>query len=411
MRFDPLTALEGSFRGIPFKVAGDRRRGGQRGPVHEYPDRDEPYFEGLGRKAKQFDQKIYFIGPAADLLAERFERMLWEGKPGTLVLPGFVRETVVPQSFDVSREVGKANWVEIQVAFVEAGRNHWPAPSTSWPHKLLDAALEARTAFAAELGDLLQLDGLGQEAFEDLAAGGMALAGVMNTAALLAFGAAPSSALAAAAGLTFEFAGGLGVLMTALPLAIATQRLLSGWTDALAGPSPDRRARSRAIDALWQIYDASGTPTWSPEDEATPLEDDMLSNRAVYAGGVRRLVLAEISRQAASLDFATYDDAAVLRERLAVAFDVEIDAAASPDGARGNLQDLRAAALQAISSIGADKARLVTYAVPRPRPALVLAQLFYADDADVPSRAVELRERTGAIHPAFLPAAGERLSG
>ena len=38
-----------------------------------------------------------------------------------------------------------------------------------------------------------------------------------------------------------------------------------------------------------------------------------------------------------------------------------------------------------------------------------LAQLFYGDDPDVPGRAAELVARTGAIHPAFLPAKGERL--
>ena len=61
-RFDPLSALEGSFRGFPFKIAHERGEGGRRGPLHEYPDRDEPFFEDLGRRAKRFELNVYFVG-------------------------------------------------------------------------------------------------------------------------------------------------------------------------------------------------------------------------------------------------------------------------------------------------------------------------------------------------------------
>jgi hypothetical protein len=97
-------------------------------------------------------------------------------------------------------------------------------------------------------------------------------------------------------------------------------------------------------------------------------------------------------------------------QSVADAFDDEIHYSTAPDGARSALLTLRSATLQAISAAGADKARLVPYAMPRPRPALALAQLFYGDDADVAVRAIELVTRTGAIHRAFLPTRGERLS-
>src|SRR5262249_30560722 len=120
--------------------------------------------------------------------------------------------------------------------------------------------------------------------------------------------------------------------------------------------------------------------------------------------------LAEIARQTASLTFTSYDEAVELRSRLADAFDDEIHFSVLPDGAKAKLQDLRTTTLQAISAAGADNARLVPYGVARPRTSLALAQLFYGDDADVPGRAAELVARTGAIHPAFMPARAERLS-
>ncbi|MCW5738002.1 MAG: hypothetical protein KIS73_28025, partial [Enhydrobacter sp.] len=119
----------------------------------------------------------------------------------------------------------------------------------------------------------------------------------------------------------------------------------------------------------------------------------------------------EIARQSARLEFASYDEAVALRTRLADAFDAEIDATAGTEGAaRVVLQDLQSTAINAVSDAGADKARLVDYAVNRPQPAKRLAQLWYPDDGDLPARARELVARTGAVHPSFLPAQGERLS-
>jgi prophage DNA circulation protein len=426
-RFDPLTALEGAFLGFPFKLAGERGEGGIRGPVHEYPDRDLPFFEKLGRSARRFDLSVYFVGPSADLQAALFDKLLWKGTAGPLILPGLRRETMLAQKWNYQKEAGRAQWVRFDLHFVEVGRNTYPAPSTSWPHALLDAALSARTAFGDALGEALSLVGLdggplGQEAVEDLIGRAQALGTVLNVAAQLAAGDAPSTALASAALLTLGYTRSLGPssfdgwLATAT-FAAATVQLLGGWADALAGPSPDLLSRSRAIESMFVVYGEGASDSWYAPEALTPLELAGISNQGALSSGIRRVALAEIARQAASLDFASYDDAALLRGRLADAFDDEINLAGNataPGGrserARVALQHLRAATLQAISDAGADKARLVPYAVPRPRPALAMAQLFYGGDADVTGRAGELVARTGAIHPAFLPAKGERLS-
>jgi prophage DNA circulation protein len=415
-RFDPLSALEGSFLGFPFKIARERGEGGRRGPVHEYPDRDEPYFEDLGRRARRWELNVYFVGPSADLQADLWDKLLWKGQVGALMLPRLRRERVKAQTWSYDRDAGKGNWVSCQVAFIEAGQNQFPAPTTSWPHALLEAALDARTAFANALGDALSLVGLdgtlSQEALEGLIGDATVLGDVLTVVAQVAGGQAPASALADAGLLVAGYTGALGIgkALDVAVLATSTISLLAGWADALAGPSPDRGARMRAIDGLFSVYDEAASDAWYVPEALTPLQSAVVANQAAFSQGIRRGALAEIARQAASLAFATYDDAVVVRARLADAFDDEIHFSTAPDGARAALLTLRSATLQAFSAAGADKARLVTYAVPRSRPALALAQLFYGDDADVPGRAAELVARTGAIHPAFLPARGERLS-
>src|SRR5947209_18137054 len=106
-RFNPLTALEGSFLGFPFKISRERGQGGRRGPLHEYPDRDVPYFEDLGRKAKEFDLAIYFLGDSADLQARLFDELLQKGREGPLVLPGLRRLRMKACSWSYERDAGK----------------------------------------------------------------------------------------------------------------------------------------------------------------------------------------------------------------------------------------------------------------------------------------------------------------
>jgi hypothetical protein len=421
LRFNPLTALEGSFRGFPFLYSRERKPGGQRGPLHEYPDRDEPYFEGLGRKAKQYDLTIYFIGTGgdrtgttADIQADGFEALLWGGKPGPLLL-GLRRETVWARSWDRERTADKSGWVQFQVTFVEAGRNQYPASQTSWLHTLLDKAVAAATDFGNALGDALEAAGLPLEVAADLVDSANTLVGVLNVAAQLAGGGlAPSSVLAAASALTAGFAGTLpgiaGPALDTLELADSTTALLASWADAIAnaGDNQTNGDLGRSIDALFTVYDQAAAIAL-PE-VSTPTRAVELANDTAWWAAVRRLALAQAARLAARLTFSSYDDAVALRTRFADAFDAEVNQASGADGTREALADLQSTTLLAISAAGADKARLVPYQVPAPRTAVGLAQLFYPDDPDVASRAAELAARNGVVHPSFMPTQGERLS-
>lgn len=60
---------DGSFRGVPFKIQASRALVGRRGQVHEYPLRDKPYAEDLGRRARAFNVECFVLG--ADYMAQR----------------------------------------------------------------------------------------------------------------------------------------------------------------------------------------------------------------------------------------------------------------------------------------------------------------------------------------------------
>jgi hypothetical protein len=59
----------------------------------------------------------------------------------------------------------------------------------------------------------------------------------------------------------------------------------------------------------------------------TPLDAAILANQGALAAGVRRSALAQIGAQAASLTFASYDDAIALRAKMDTAFSAEISIA------------------------------------------------------------------------------------
>lgn len=414
MPFDPFSGLNASFRGFPFKVEDESGSGGRRGPLHEYPDRDLPFFEDMGRSADRFALQAYFVGDTADLLARAFERVLRKDGAGLLIHPTRGRQTVVCRRWHRRVERRLGSWVEFALLFEEAGQNFYPAAGTSWPHAVLEAALEARTAFADALANVLDLGDLTQEATEDLVGRAFALGSVLNVMAQVASGQAPSVGLASALALSAGYTGGLfdetGFGLNTALLAVSTVNLVANWADALAGPAPDRRSRTRAVEGLMGVYDEAAADTWYAPNALTAQEAAIVRNQAAFSAGIRRAVLAETARQVASLDFASYDEAFALRSRLADAFDDEVNQSLGEDGARTALQNLRAVTLQAISERGANKARLVPYALPRTLPSLVAAQLFYPDDPDIATRARELAERNRTVAPAFLPAKGQRLS-
>lgn len=78
--------LPASFRGVGFWIDQAKTPVGRKGQLHEYPQRDLPYFEDLGQQAKTHDITAFIIG--ADCLEQR-DKLLkaLEAGSGELVHP------------------------------------------------------------------------------------------------------------------------------------------------------------------------------------------------------------------------------------------------------------------------------------------------------------------------------------
>jgi prophage DNA circulation protein len=131
-----------SFAGNFFHVEAGSKENGRRIVVHEFPKKELPYSEDMGRRAIEFSVRGYCISfmfdtgdtlyntdyrVARDLLRDRLET---EG-PGTLQLPSLPPMQVVCPRYRLSEEEKLGGYCVFDMQFVEWGAPPFaPVPST-----------------------------------------------------------------------------------------------------------------------------------------------------------------------------------------------------------------------------------------------------------------------------------------
>jgi len=385
---DGRKLIGASFRGVPFFVDQAERSGGRRTVVHEYPLRNEPFVEDMGRRARAFTVDGYVLG--ADYVTRRDALIsaLEDDGPGELAHPYYGSLTVIPVMFRVREAVRDGGMALLSIDFEETAVTP-PAPvATVAAAAAVGAAADASLAASSDdFTVAYSVDGQPAYALESLAA-------IVETA-----GAALDAALAPvvqatqdlavlkrdldelvldAAALvrqpalvTSRFAAAL-VTLTALPLTpkLGIRALLDAYAFIPAVARPAATTATRVLEAL--NYDA-------------------------LLHLVRVVMLAQAARLASAEAFDTYDEALAARDAIADALDTEADAA--DDATFASLQQLRADLVRAVPGEASDLPRLVRYTPPVTVPSLVLAQQLYGDV----SREADLVARNRVERPGFVP--------
>lgn len=115
-----------SFRGVEFKVESHDFETGRRGPDHEFAQRDQPYAEDTGRKARQYSVTAYILG--SDYFADRDALIAACEKEGSgeLIHPYYGRLDVVCRSCKVRESSRDGGFVAFTMSFAEAGVQLFP---------------------------------------------------------------------------------------------------------------------------------------------------------------------------------------------------------------------------------------------------------------------------------------------
>lgn len=126
-----------SFRGVPFSVEDDDASFGRRVQLHEYPGRDKPYTEDLGRAARRLTINAYVIGNDYASLRDRLIAATETSGPGTLVHPHYGEmQGSINGSVRVSHSSSEGRMARISFEFVESGELSFPVAGIATARRL-----------------------------------------------------------------------------------------------------------------------------------------------------------------------------------------------------------------------------------------------------------------------------------
>jgi len=366
-----------SFRGVPFEVDSSDTSFGRRQVTHQYPGKDEPWSQDLGRKARKWQVEAFLIGEDYDLARNLLLEALERKGPGKLVHP-FLGERLVQVS-DVrlkenTREGGVAR---VSITFVEAGLEKYPSQTRTGVFRVDQAATEAKATAIAEAGtslrDSLEEDqAVAAQAVQEEAA---VLEGQLNKAPVKRATEEAADFLKDVLELATEVAG----------LGADPQDLLSHAQETLEAMFPAIGDAEIAYLALLELADLFGLRSGD-------------TSSGVFSGFIRTVALAESASAAARVAWPTYDDAIEVQSRITEAID-QASALATDDEFQ-TLQNLRAGVVISVPPEDANLPRLGSVTLPSVLSSLVVAYELH-DDVE---REEELIARNRVSNPTFMPA-------
>lgn len=385
---DGRVLIGATFRGVTFFVESGERSGGRRSVVHEYPLRDEPFVEDLGRRARSFTVDAYILG--ADYLARRDHLIeaLEEAGPGELAHPAYGVLSVLPTSFRVRESTADGGMARFSIDFDETAAAPAAPVATVAATAAVGAAVdEALVAVGADFEAAYQVDGEPAYAL-------VSLASIISSA-----GAALDAALAPVVLATQDLAvlkRDLDELVLDADALVRQPFLItSRFAAALVSLTAMPLRPSLGIRALLQAYGLSPGVARPAATTATRVLERL--NYDALLGLVRVVLVAQAARLAAAETFASYDEAVAARDAVAAALEEQADMAG--DATYAALSQLRADLVRAVPGEASDLPRLVNVTPPATVPSLVLAHRLYGDL----SREADLVTRNRVERPGFIP--------
>ncbi|WBM69125.1 DNA circularization N-terminal domain-containing protein [Buttiauxella sp. WJP83] len=129
--------VDASFRGVAFKVEDESAGVGRRVETHEFPNRDKPYTEDLGKISQRPNISAYLIGDDCFEQRDRLIEALNKPGPGTLIHPTYGEmKMCVDGEIRVSTSNSEGRMVRLDLKFVEAGELSYPTSGAATAQNL-----------------------------------------------------------------------------------------------------------------------------------------------------------------------------------------------------------------------------------------------------------------------------------
>uniref|UniRef100_UPI0028ADAC78 DNA circularization protein n=1 Tax=Stutzerimonas nitrititolerans TaxID=2482751 RepID=UPI0028ADAC78 len=157
-RIDP--ELRGSYRGVEFHVERADTTGGRRWLVHEYPRRDVPYTEDMGRRAKEWRLSLFVAGDDYDRQRDKLIAALDAPGAATLVHPYLGTMSAVATDVRFSESTREGGVCVFEVTFTESGLQLEPATSVDTQRGVEKAADELEEEAEKDFLERWSVEGL-----------------------------------------------------------------------------------------------------------------------------------------------------------------------------------------------------------------------------------------------------------
>jgi prophage DNA circulation protein len=403
-----------SFRGVSFYVESAESSHGRRQAVHEHAQRDVPYTEDLGRKAREFSVSGYVIGEEYQTQRDELIKACEQAGPGVLVHPYRGELTVVCRGLGLNESSSAGGMCMVTLTFIEAGE-------ASYPSAKLDTinAISAKGNAVTEAAEGSFISNFLTKGFPAF----VAEAAASNLAELGEFLSSPGFNLTGDLQAASDFyLQARGIAADAYSLVQQPAQMVSRIVSVIG--SIRSAFGGNAFGVLTSLFDRS--PSSYSSSTATASRKQQASNFLSLNSLVRQVAIAEAAKAAVvtqtpviSTSFSSsgstgavggsalvsttptvydsYQEAIVVREALVDRLDAESETSTS-DSVYRVIADLRTSVVQAVPSQEQDLPRLVQYVPPATLPSLLVAYQLYGDAG----RADEIAKRNSPRHPGFL---------
>ena len=387
-----------SFRGVSFFTETADTTFGRRNILNEYPKKNVPFSEDMGRKAREYTIRAYVLEP--DYFADRdalLKAIEDFDTPGTLVHPtlGSVKVIPKPSTLSYKRDEGGIEYFDL--VFVEAGQNQYPSKLSNTGNAVKAEAANAKDVIQQVFQRNFKTDKLPDYFVSDSASLGQTI--MSQTLSLGTSPLAIPGQLPNFVGTINQFKSGLSGLI--YQPSLMSSKLLNAilMVGSLFGHS------GHAYNALKPL--AKFTDTRPAVPTTTPNRKQQSINRKALEGLTRQTAMIGMAQAAIGMQFASYNDAIFVRDEISTLIDDELLklGETDDDDLFLTLQSLRQTVIADITARGGNLARIIQVSPSRVLPASVLAYSLYEDS----ERASEIIERNHVRHPGFCPAGPNAL--
>jgi hypothetical protein len=405
----PASLRPARVGGASFYVDGDDIQTGRRLAVHEFPHRDEPYVEDLGRKANKISVTAYVLGDDAGEQEAALRAACERRGPLSLSLP-MAQMLVHCETCRRTFHKDRLGLVSFDLEFVRHG-------SSAAPFGLPFAAGRL-AALSSRLGEAAAVD-LGGRIASATVRGRPSAAATEMLRTLAADLEAARVRTAIDPEIAPELAAAVSDLYRDAPdLARAGVRAGVGdrTTFASASETVATDIATRVIEIVGELLLASpadhvhetavglleyGAGAAAPPYATRFREIEAANERAVGAI-VRVAALVALMQATARAEPGSRAEAVDMRERLVSAYDATLDFMGEGWGGSETLRivvDMMSATLDVVESAGLSLGEAVIAEAGTTMPSLWWAQRLYgsADNAE------DLARRNRVVHPAFMP--------